>query len=61
MSTPRSSLYGGDISSIVIDNKTNSIILETESDLGSVLHGSVALEFFRYTSEQENLRYNFLS
>ncbi|XP_053324425.1 trafficking kinesin-binding protein 1 isoform X12 [Spea bombifrons] len=32
VSTPRSSLYGGDISNIVIDNKTNSIILETESD-----------------------------
>ncbi|XP_072009537.1 trafficking kinesin-binding protein 1 isoform X8 [Engystomops pustulosus] len=31
VSTPRSSLYGGDISNIVIDNKTNSIILETES------------------------------
>ncbi|XP_056376583.1 trafficking kinesin-binding protein 1 isoform X4 [Hyla sarda] len=30
VSTPRSSLYGGDISNIVIDNKTNSIILETE-------------------------------
>lgn len=29
VSTPRSSLYGGDISNIVIDNKTNSIILET--------------------------------
>ncbi|XP_068092409.1 trafficking kinesin-binding protein 1 isoform X3 [Hyperolius riggenbachi] len=31
VSTPRSSLYGGDISNIVIDNKTNTIILETES------------------------------
>ncbi|XP_023775148.1 trafficking kinesin-binding protein 1 isoform X2 [Cyanistes caeruleus] len=31
VSTPRSSFYGGDISNIVIDNKTNSIILETES------------------------------
>ncbi|KAM4029412.1 trafficking kinesin-binding protein 1 isoform 6-T6 [Anomaloglossus baeobatrachus] len=31
VSTPRSSLYGGDISNIVIDNKTNSIILETET------------------------------
>ncbi|NXC70546.1 TRAK1 protein, partial [Anhinga anhinga] len=31
ISTPRSSFYGGDISNIVIDNKTNSIILETES------------------------------
>ncbi|XP_066547684.1 trafficking kinesin-binding protein 1 isoform X7 [Amia ocellicauda] len=36
MSTPRSSLYGGDISNIVIDNRTNSIILETESPEGSV-------------------------
>ncbi|XP_039768888.1 trafficking kinesin-binding protein 1 isoform X2 [Ornithorhynchus anatinus] len=31
VSTPRSSFYGGDITNIVIDNKTNSIILETES------------------------------
>ncbi|NXG67121.1 TRAK1 protein, partial [Hemiprocne comata] len=31
ISTPRSSFYGGDISNIMIDNKTNSIILETES------------------------------
>ncbi|KAM5156910.1 trafficking kinesin-binding protein 1 isoform 2-T3 [Mantella aurantiaca] len=31
VSTPRSSLYGGDISNIVIDNKTNSIILETDT------------------------------
>ncbi|XP_007505114.3 trafficking kinesin-binding protein 1 isoform X3 [Monodelphis domestica] len=31
VSTPRSSLYGGDITNIMIDNKTNSIILETES------------------------------
>ncbi|XP_031760294.1 trafficking kinesin-binding protein 1-like [Xenopus tropicalis] len=31
VSTPRSSLYGGDVSNIVIDNKTNSIILESES------------------------------
>uniref|UniRef100_A0A4W3HB42 Trafficking kinesin protein 1 n=1 Tax=Callorhinchus milii TaxID=7868 RepID=A0A4W3HB42_CALMI len=31
ISTPRSSFYGSDISNIVIDNKTNSIILETES------------------------------
>ncbi|XP_074844330.1 trafficking kinesin-binding protein 1 isoform X5 [Carettochelys insculpta] len=37
-STPRSSFYGGDISNNVIDNKTNSILLETESsDFGSVL------------------------
>ncbi|XP_019364453.1 PREDICTED: trafficking kinesin-binding protein 1 isoform X5 [Gavialis gangeticus] len=36
ISTPRSSFYGGDISNIVIDNKTNSIILETEpSDNGN--------------------------
>ncbi|XP_060103495.1 trafficking kinesin-binding protein 1 isoform X1 [Heteronotia binoei] len=35
VSTPRSSFYGGDISNIVIDNKTNSIILETESDSGN--------------------------
>ncbi|XP_053570317.1 trafficking kinesin-binding protein 1 isoform X5 [Bombina bombina] len=35
VSTPRSSLYGGDISNIIIDNKTNCIILETEcSDNG---------------------------
>ncbi|XP_050793883.1 trafficking kinesin-binding protein 1 isoform X11 [Gopherus flavomarginatus] len=35
-STPRSSFYGGDISNNVIDNKTNSIILETESsDVGN--------------------------
>ncbi|NXS94184.1 TRAK1 protein, partial [Jacana jacana] len=31
VSTPRSSFYGGDISNIMIDNKTNSIILETDS------------------------------
>ncbi|XP_029445538.1 trafficking kinesin-binding protein 1 isoform X4 [Rhinatrema bivittatum] len=31
VSTPRSSFYGGDISNIVIDNKTNSIILETDT------------------------------
>nr|XP_033786286.1 trafficking kinesin-binding protein 1 isoform X4 [Geotrypetes seraphini]XP_033786288.1 trafficking kinesin-binding protein 1 isoform X4 [Geotrypetes seraphini] len=30
-STPRSSFYGGDISNIVIDNKTNTIILETDA------------------------------
>ncbi|XP_015265955.1 PREDICTED: trafficking kinesin-binding protein 1 isoform X5 [Gekko japonicus] len=35
VSTPRSSFYGGDISNIVLDNKTNSIILETESDSGN--------------------------
>ncbi|XP_048406822.2 trafficking kinesin-binding protein 1 isoform X5 [Stegostoma tigrinum] len=32
VSTPRSSFYGGDITNIVIDNRTNSIILETESN-----------------------------
>ncbi|KAJ8004859.1 hypothetical protein DPEC_G00140680 [Dallia pectoralis] len=32
MSTPRSSLYGGDVSSIAIDNRNNSIILETPDD-----------------------------
>uniref|UniRef100_A0A8C5RHR4 Trafficking kinesin protein 1 n=2 Tax=Elapidae TaxID=8602 RepID=A0A8C5RHR4_LATLA len=31
VSTPRSSFYGGDVSNIELDNKTNSIILETES------------------------------
>ncbi|XP_030059180.1 trafficking kinesin-binding protein 1 isoform X2 [Microcaecilia unicolor] len=30
-STPRSSFYGGDISNIVIDNKTNTIILQTDA------------------------------
>ncbi|XP_015709584.1 trafficking kinesin-binding protein 1 isoform X2 [Coturnix japonica] len=35
VSTPRSSFYGGDISNIVIDNKTNSIILETDSENGN--------------------------
>uniref|UniRef100_A0A8V0YPB3 Trafficking kinesin protein 1 n=1 Tax=Gallus gallus TaxID=9031 RepID=A0A8V0YPB3_CHICK len=35
ISTPRSSFYGGDISNIVIDNKTNSIILETDSENGN--------------------------
>uniref|UniRef100_H2ZXE2 Trafficking kinesin protein 1 n=1 Tax=Latimeria chalumnae TaxID=7897 RepID=H2ZXE2_LATCH len=36
VSTPRSSFYGGDLANIVIDNKTNSIILEAESpDSGS--------------------------
>ncbi|XP_062926146.1 trafficking kinesin-binding protein 1 isoform X5 [Mobula hypostoma] len=35
ISTPRSSYYGSDVSNIIIDNKTNSIILETESsDIG---------------------------
>ncbi|XP_069051346.1 trafficking kinesin-binding protein 1 isoform X3 [Lepisosteus oculatus] len=34
-STPRSSFYGSDVSNIVIDNRTNSIILETESPEGS--------------------------
>ncbi|XP_072416502.1 trafficking kinesin-binding protein 1 isoform X2 [Chiloscyllium punctatum] len=32
ISTPRSSFHGGDITNIVIDNKTNSILLETESN-----------------------------
>nr|XP_008982330.2 trafficking kinesin-binding protein 1 isoform X4 [Callithrix jacchus] len=36
VSTPRSSFYGSDISNVVLDNKTNSIILETEAaDLGN--------------------------
>uniref|UniRef100_UPI00398EE5E6 trafficking kinesin-binding protein 1-like n=1 Tax=Pristiophorus japonicus TaxID=55135 RepID=UPI00398EE5E6 len=36
VSTPRSSFYGSDITNIVIDHKTNSIILETESsEVGS--------------------------
>eukprot|EP00079_Xenopus_tropicalis_P036245 XP_017950016.1 PREDICTED: trafficking kinesin-binding protein 1 isoform X4 [Xenopus tropicalis] len=39
VSTPRSSLYGGDVSNIVIDNKTNSIILETESSENSLSNG----------------------
>ncbi|OCT74247.1 trafficking kinesin-binding protein 1 isoform X2 [Xenopus laevis] len=39
VSTPRSSLYGGDVSNIVIDNKTNSIILETESSENSLNNG----------------------
>lgn len=30
VSTPRSSFYGSDVSSVVLDNKTNSIILEAE-------------------------------
>ncbi|XP_013368925.1 PREDICTED: trafficking kinesin-binding protein 1 isoform X5 [Chinchilla lanigera] len=35
VSTPRSSFYGSDVGNIVLDNKTNSIILETEAaDLG---------------------------
>ncbi|XP_023661990.1 trafficking kinesin-binding protein 1 isoform X4 [Paramormyrops kingsleyae] len=33
-STPRSSLYAGDVSNVVIDNRTNSIILETGSSSG---------------------------
>ncbi|KAG7469808.1 hypothetical protein MATL_G00132730 [Megalops atlanticus] len=36
LSTPRSSLYGSDVSNVVIDNRANSIILETESPDGSV-------------------------
>ncbi|PNJ74600.1 trafficking kinesin-binding protein 1 isoform X10 [Pongo pygmaeus] len=36
VSTPRSSFYGSDIGNVVLDNKTNSIILETEAaDLGT--------------------------
>uniref|UniRef100_A0A673T7G3 Trafficking kinesin protein 1 n=1 Tax=Suricata suricatta TaxID=37032 RepID=A0A673T7G3_SURSU len=36
VSTPRSSFYGSDIGHVVLDNKTNSIILEAESaDLGN--------------------------
>ncbi|XP_037703870.1 trafficking kinesin-binding protein 1 isoform X9 [Choloepus didactylus] len=31
ISTPRSSFYGSDVSNVVLDNKTNSLILETES------------------------------
>ena len=31
VSTPRSSFYDSDVSNVVLDNKTNSIILETES------------------------------
>uniref|UniRef100_A0A8C9PBF5 Trafficking kinesin protein 1 n=1 Tax=Spermophilus dauricus TaxID=99837 RepID=A0A8C9PBF5_SPEDA len=36
VSTPRSSFYGSDVGNVVLDNKTNSIILETEAaDLGN--------------------------
>ncbi|EPY83660.1 trafficking kinesin-binding protein 1 [Camelus ferus] len=36
VSTPRSSFYGSDVGNVVLDNKTNSIILEAESaDLGN--------------------------
>lgn len=39
VSTPRSSSYGSDGSSVVLDNKTNSILLETEAaDLGNEEH-----------------------
>lgn len=31
VSTPRSSFYGSDVGSVTLDNKTNSIILETEA------------------------------
>ncbi|XP_027291211.1 trafficking kinesin-binding protein 1 isoform X1 [Cricetulus griseus] len=35
-STPRSSFYGSDVGNMVLDNKTNSILLETEAaDLGN--------------------------
>ncbi|XP_020728106.1 trafficking kinesin-binding protein 1 isoform X6 [Muntiacus reevesi] len=36
VSTPRSSFYGSDVGNVVLDNKTNSIILEAESaELGN--------------------------
>ncbi|XP_041533311.1 trafficking kinesin-binding protein 1 isoform X6 [Microtus oregoni] len=36
VSTPRSSFYGSDVGNVVLDNKTNSILLETEAaDLGN--------------------------
>lgn len=39
VSTPRSSFYGSDVSNVVLDNKTNSILLETEAaDLGNEEH-----------------------
>ncbi|XP_021113604.1 trafficking kinesin-binding protein 1 isoform X5 [Heterocephalus glaber] len=39
VSTPRSSFYGSDVGNIVLDNKTSSIILETEAaDLGPSEH-----------------------
>ncbi|XP_052042908.1 trafficking kinesin-binding protein 1 isoform X3 [Apodemus sylvaticus] len=39
VSTPRSSFYGSDVSNVVLDNKTNSILLETEAaDLGNEAH-----------------------
>eukprot|EP00072_Mus_musculus_P040683 XP_006512296.1 PREDICTED: trafficking kinesin-binding protein 1 isoform X12 [Mus musculus] len=39
VSTPRSSFYGSDVSNVVLDNKTNSILLETEAaDLGNEDH-----------------------
>ncbi|KFO33300.1 Trafficking kinesin-binding protein 1 [Fukomys damarensis] len=39
VSTPRSSFYGSDMGSFVLDNKTSSIILETEAaDLGPSEH-----------------------
>ncbi|XP_023556572.1 trafficking kinesin-binding protein 1 isoform X2 [Octodon degus] len=39
VSTPRSSFYGSDVGNIVLDNKTNSLILETEAvDLGPDEH-----------------------
>ncbi|XP_006244163.1 trafficking kinesin-binding protein 1 isoform X6 [Rattus norvegicus] len=39
VSTPRSSFYGSDVSHVVLDNKTNSILLETEAaDLGNEEH-----------------------
>ncbi|XP_039915097.1 trafficking kinesin-binding protein 1-like [Hirundo rustica] len=55
VSTPRSSFYGGDISNIMIDNKTNSIILQTESlDNGSALRReNLLLERKFFEEEQE--------
>ncbi|GAB1294831.1 Trafficking kinesin-binding protein 1 [Apodemus speciosus] len=39
VSTPRSSFYGSDVSNVVLDNKTNTILLETEAaDLGNEGH-----------------------
>ncbi|XP_051058498.1 trafficking kinesin-binding protein 1 isoform X4 [Phodopus roborovskii] len=36
VSTPRSSFYGSDVGNVVLDNKTNSILLETEAaELGN--------------------------
>ncbi|XP_048190670.1 trafficking kinesin-binding protein 1 isoform X2 [Perognathus longimembris pacificus] len=35
VSTPRSSFYGSDVGNVLLDNRTNSIILETEAELGA--------------------------